>query len=125
MDEWRTALNFSRCHSWRSIAYSASRIPSYPGIYVFTPSVGRLRDGDVLYVGRTDTTLRDRLWGYITNRNRHKGAHFLRSEVRSRGPQNVFVRWAIWGDPREYEGELIADLAPWFNTRFEALRMNT
>ena len=119
---WREALNFSTPRVIASL--DRTTIPTYPGLYVFQRTPGRLAVGNALYVGlAAKSSLRHRVSGYLTGRNRHTGGLFISNHLRSHS--RTYIRWAVWDKSREYAGELISDLVPWYNSRREALWCDT
>jgi len=113
-------------------------IPSRPGCYVFTATAGKLVPGKVLYVGKADdlrtrisgreTTRTPRAGGYLvdymkTAKTRHKGCAFLFEYRYDHGDDNLYVRWAIIGDPIRLEGALIDYLKPDCNDRQETVEL--
>ena len=115
---WPQALKFSYPQNIGS--FSVDQILPLPGLYAFTTTPGALRYGNVLYIGKTDTSLRNRIGGYLNGRHRHKGALFLYNYRRRNGTKDMFVLWAYWDRPVDFEGDLIKDLVPAFNSRREA-----
>jgi hypothetical protein len=98
-------------------------IPSRPGCYVFTSSQGEMVVDDVLYVGKA-VDLRKRVVSYLvdymqTKATKHKGKAFIFEYRHLNTDDNLYVRWAIYGDPIGLEGGLIGYLHPQLNDRFE------
>ena len=101
--------------------------PSRSGCYVFTATAGKLVPGAVLYVGKA-IDLRSRLRGYLVDymksaATKHKGRAFLFQYRHAHGDDNVFVRWAIFGDPVGLEGALMDYLEPAYNDRDEIVEL--
>jgi hypothetical protein len=100
-----------------------SPIPSRPGCYVFTNSAGEMVVDEVLYVGKA-VDLRRRVTGYLvdymkTKATKHKGRAFVFEYREIHTDDNIYVRWAIYGDPIGLEGGLIGYLHPQLNDRLE------
>ena len=119
---WYTQLHFNAPRPIPLVKL-ARDIPDRPGCYVFTSSAGPLRPGEVLYVGKA-LSLRSRLRGYLvdymtTAPTKHKGRAFLFEYRHDRGDRNLYLRWTIYGDPRQLEASLIDYLEPMFNDRDE------
>ncbi len=100
-----------------------SQITTEPGCYVFTDNPGPLKP-PVLYVGKA-ANLRNRVWGYLRDYakskspTRHKGRAFIYDYRHQNGNSNLYVRWAVYGDPAGLEGSLIVKLEPLCNSRWE------
>lgn len=96
-------------------------IPEQPGCYVFTDKP--LIVPPVLYVGRA-VNLKRRVWGYLldyakTKPTKHKGRAFIYDYRHTHGDHNLYVSWAVYGDPIGLEGSLIGQLEPLCNSRYE------
>lgn len=119
---WYTQIQFNAPRPV-PIVKLARDIPDRPGCYVFTSDDGPLRPGEVLYVGKA-LSLRNRVPGYLvdfmkTAPTKHKGRAFLFEYRHGRGDQNLYLRWTIYGDPKQLEASLIDHLQPLFNDRDE------
>jgi hypothetical protein len=100
-----------------------SPVPSRPGCYVFTASPGAMVVDEVLYVGKA-LDLKRRVTGYLvdymkTKPTDHKGRAFIFEYRDIYTDDNLYVRWAIYGDPTGLEGGLMAYLNPRMNDRLE------
>ena len=58
-----------------------------------------------------------------TAATKHKGRAFLFDYRDKHGDDNVYVRWAVYGDPVGLEGALISYLEPWYNDRDEDVEL--
>lgn len=120
---WYTQVQFNAARPVPLVKI-ARDIPELPGCYVFTSDAGPLIPRQVLYVGKA-TCLRERLRTYLvdyltTKPTTHKGAAFIFERRHDDGDRNVFLRWTVYGDPRQLEASLIDHLDPQCNDRYEA-----
>jgi hypothetical protein len=120
---WYTQTHFNSPRPVSGIK-AARDIPDLPGCYVFTETRGALTPGRVLYVGKA-FSLKTRVRGYLvdymkTKATKHKGRAFIFEYRDDHGDRNLYLRWAIYGDPGELEASLIDYLRPDCNDRDEA-----
>ena len=120
---WYSQVKFSSAQPISMIDVGRD-IPDLPGCYVFTDSAGPLVPGKVLYVGRA-LSLKKRVRGYLvdymkTAPTKHKGRAFIFEYREDHHDWNLFLRWAIYGDPTELEASLIDHLRPLCNDRDES-----
>jgi len=120
---WYTQVQFNAARPI-PLVRAARDIPDKPGCYVFTADGGPLVPGKVLYVGKA-LSLKERVPGYLVDYMRtapttHKGRAFLFEHRHTHGDRNLFLRWTIYGEPRQLEASLIDYLNPQCNDRFES-----
>jgi excinuclease UvrABC nuclease subunit len=120
---WYTQVQFNAARPIPLVRL-ARDIPDRPGCYVFTADGGPLVPGRVLYVGKA-LSLRERVPGYLvdylrTRPTTHKGRAFLFEHRHLHGDRNLFLRWTIYGEPRQLEASLIDYLQPQCNDRWES-----
>lgn len=139
---WFTQLKWSDPTHVAALNVDRSRIPDFPGCYVFTEGLIPLAPGSVLYVGEAaGQSLRERLATYLIDfrsqrrsapplepaqKKGHKGKGFILEARALRGDAGTYVRWIEYGASRQdihiLEASLIHYLNPMANDRIEEYR---